>query len=226
MSSPLFDTVADNTASLRLALPPDVLAQLLVRVLLTRTVIWQLAADKVGNPTCIHSVPSFHISWLWFSPKLLVNWKLFMGFAGLVNRIVSQSNWNLDQSCVREVARVYTRERRESKLLNYQSCFFPPWASVMRSRNHLSATERGVAEGMISILLLQTLWIQKAKISPAWWSRWAGCLFNSWKCSHSHFGVISSSIICPEILCLRWEKSVGAQLRRLPERSWNKRTEP
>lgn len=39
MSSPLFDTVADNTASLRLALPPDVLAQLLVRVLLTRTVI-------------------------------------------------------------------------------------------------------------------------------------------------------------------------------------------
>lgn len=39
MSSPLFDTVSDNTAALRLALPPDVLAQLLVRVLLARTVI-------------------------------------------------------------------------------------------------------------------------------------------------------------------------------------------
>lgn len=104
------------------SVPPGVRAQLLLKVQQSRAGVWELAADKVGNPTCTHPVPLFCISWIWFSSKPLVNWKLFMGFAGLVHSIVSQSIWNLDWSCVREVPRAYTREKRDRKLLNCQLC--------------------------------------------------------------------------------------------------------
>lgn len=220
----LFDTVAGDSAALRLALPPGVLAQLLVRVQYLDCDLIACCWQDAQSHLCPFGATFPHKLALILS-QAAGELKIIHGFCWLSeqNSLTEQLN-SWPELCKRSGKSVY---QGDSKLLNYQSCLFPTWASAQRPRNQLSATERGVAEGRISIVLLQALWIQKGEIYTAWWSRWAGCHFNSWKCSHSHFSIISSSIICPEILCLRWKKkSVGAQWRRLSERPWNKRTEP
>lgn len=157
----------------------------------------------MGNPICINSVPPSHTGWPWFSPKLVVNWKSFIGFVGLWTKYLTQQLKSWFGLCKKAGRNICQREER----LQAQFYFvFLYLEQVLKTKKPTQCSWEGCGRGKDVCCIAA-----QGKVATACWASGLAVVLTLGS------AVIHTSVWFAQKYCLRWKKSVGAQLRRLSE---------